>query len=283
MSGNLGTVIILLAATSLLAHVLGRFASHSPGPLLALGILAGSCLAVYRAAGASSNGRRATNDGAHGEAPALAELVAGLAYRARIQPPRVVILASDSARVSASGRDPARATIAVTTGLLRLLSRRELCAVLAHEIIHIQRRDARAMTWLVAASVAVCGFTQLAVVSPLGSESTASSSPLAGLVMLLTAPMLTVMGILGIARARELAADLGAARLVGDPYALASALWTLSQRGEAKAAGAPPREPAPSGVGSAVRHDWSTLLLPHPPVRARIARLTAMPSLGQAN
>jgi heat shock protein HtpX len=283
MSGNLGTVIVLLAATSLLAHLLGRLAGHSPGALLALGILAGACLAVYRVVGVSANGRRATKDGAHGEAPALAELVAGLAYRAGIHAPRVVVLASDSAQVTASGRDPARATIAVTTGLLRLLSRRELCAVLAHEIIHIQRRDGRAVTWLAAVSVAVCGFTPIAMVSPLGSEPTISSWSFAGFVLQVAVPLLMVLGILALARAKELAADREGARLVGDPDALASALCTLSQRVEAKPSRAQSWEPAHSGVGSALRHDWSTLLLPHPPIRARIARLTAMQSLGQAN
>jgi len=175
------------------------------------------------------------------EAPMLHRLVAQLAHRAEIPIPRVYIVESVAPNAFATGRNPAHGAVAVTTGLLDILDRDELAAVIAHELGHIRNRD----TLISAVAATVAGaITMLANMAQWalmfgGHGMGASGSDeeeeggvaglVGGLVMILLAPIAATLIQLAISRTREFSADAAGARIVGDPLALASALRKLDR------------------------------------------------------
>jgi len=175
------------------------------------------------------------------EAPMLHRLVAQLAHRARIPIPRVYIVESEAPNAFATGRNPAHGAVAVTTGLLDILDRDELAAVIAHELGHIRNRD----TLISAVAATVAGaITMLANMAQWalmfgahgvgGSESDDEEAGgiaglVGGFVMILLAPIAATLIQLAISRTREFSADAAGAHIAGDPLALASALRKLDR------------------------------------------------------
>lgn len=205
------------------------------------------------------------------DAPELHELVALLAARAELpQPPRVWWIPSPILNAFAVG-SPNRAAIAVTDGLLRTLSLRELAGVLAHEISHVRNND----LWIMQLADAMSRFTSLLswlgqflliLNFPLMLTGRATVSWLAVLVLIF-APTIMALLQLALSRAREFDADLDAAGLTGDPSGLAAALEKLERyQGrfweEIFLPGR--RIPEPS------------LLRTHPPTEERIRRLLSL-------
>ncbi len=219
------------------------------------------------------------------EAPMLHGLVAQLARRAQIPIPCVYIVESEAPNAFATGRNPAHGAVAVTTGLLRILDRDELAAVIAHELGHIKNRD----TLISAVAATVAGaVTMLAnmaqwalmfgghVVGASGSdeeEEGGVAGLVGGFVMILLAPIAATLIQLAISRTREFSADAAGARIVSDPLALASALRKL-ERWSAR---------LPMAVDPATAHMYivnplhggaiMSLFRTHPSTEQRIARL----------
>ncbi|MGE5359358.1 MAG: M48 family metalloprotease [Bacteroidales bacterium] len=223
------------------------------------------------------------------EAPGLHAMVEEVAARAGIPKPRVYLMDTDHANAFATGRNPSKGVVAVTQGLLRLMTPREVKGVIAHEIAHIKNRDILVASIAAAVAAAVA---HLANVVQWGAifggvsrdEGEDGGSPLAALALALVAPVAATLIQLGISRSREYLADETAARLTGDPVGLANGLKRLS----AAAALVPGEtaEPAtaslfivnPFSGGGALLNWFST----HPPAEARIARLLAMAGLVRA-
>jgi len=219
------------------------------------------------------------------EAPMLYRLVAQLAGRAQIPMPRVYIVESEAPNAFATGRNPAHGVVAVTTGLLRILDRDELAAVIAHELGHIKNRDT--LISAVAATVAgavtmLANMVQWALmfgghavgVSGSDEEDDGGVAGLVGgLIMILLAPIAATLIQLAISRTREFSADAAGARIVGNPLALASALrklerWSmrLPMRIDPSAAHMYIVNPLHGGA-------IASLFRTHPPTEQRIARL----------
>lgn len=195
-------------------------------------------------------------------APELDAIVTALAARAGVAPPTLVWLPSAGLEAfTIGGRAP---VVAVSEGLLRALSRREIVGVLAHEISHLAHRD----LLLLAVARGAAGFGRFtARVGLLGALlalpfalSTGQGLPLLGLLMLAATPRALVALEMALSRAREFDADAGAVALTGDPSGLASALarveWA-TRRG-------------PLGWLTASVPGW---LRSHPHTAERIARL----------
>jgi heat shock protein HtpX len=214
------------------------------------------------------------------EAPELHRMVAELARAAGIPKPRVFLIPSEQPNAFATGRDPANGVVAVTSGIIRMLDERELRGVLAHEIFHIRNRDVLVAT--IAASIAaaityVAQAAQFAALFGGGRSDEEGHGPLGTLVMVIVAPIAATLIQLGVSRSREYLADETAARLTGDPMALAQALAKLQVGAERI-----PAEGAPATaslfivsplVGS---RGLSSLFSTHPPTEERIRRLEAM-------
>lgn len=219
------------------------------------------------------------------EAPRLHGMVAELAARAEIPKPKVAVMPGDYANAFATGRNPSKGVVAVTEGLLRLMSERELRGVIAHELAHIRNRDILVAT--VAASIAaavsyVANAVQWAAIFGGSSHQSDEDGPslASTLAMAFLAPMAALLLQMGVSRSREYLADETAARLTGDPLGLASALERLTQAAQITAA-----QPAPATASLFIVNPLAgagallNLFSTHPPIPRRVARLRALAGL----
>jgi heat shock protein HtpX len=215
------------------------------------------------------------------QAPQLHGMVRELAARAELPMPRVYLIEDPQPNAFATGRNPAHGVVAVTTGILEILSPRELRGVLAHELAHIKNRDILVST-IAACATSVVTYAAHAV-GFLGmgghqNDEGESSSAVAGILMMLVAPIAATLIQLGISRSREYLADETGAVISGDPLALASALARLDQAATVlPSAAAQPATASlfivnPFAGGATVSRLFST----HPSTAERIARLEAL-------
>lgn len=163
------------------------------------------------------------------DAPELHEMVDRLRRNAGLPMPRVFVTPDEQPNAFATGRNPDHAAVAVTTGIVRLLSREELEGVIAHELAHVQNRDI--LIGSVAATVAAA-ITMLARFAFFFGGDRDRGGALSGLLMLILAPVAAMMIQMAISRSREFAADRAGADICGKPKALASALQRLQSGAE---------------------------------------------------
>lgn len=217
---------MLLAALTALVLVIGQALAGQAGLVLAL-VLAGamnfgaywfSDRIVLRMHGARQIGES--------EEPELFAMVRDLATSQGMPMPKVYVMDEESPNAFATGRSPKHAAVAVTAGLMRLLSARELRGVLAHELAHVRNRDTLIMTVSAAFSGAMSAVANMAMFGALlgGSNDDEEESPAGGLLGMIVAPIAASLIQLAISRSREFLADASAAGMTGDPLALASAL-----------------------------------------------------------
>jgi heat shock protein HtpX len=216
------------------------------------------------------------------EAPELDAVVRELALRAGIPMPRLYVIPEDAPNAFATGRGPEHAAVAVTEGLLRLLDRREVAGVLAHELAHVKHRDTLVMTVAATLAGAVSMLANLGQWTLLfggrsSDEGDEAPHPAAGLLGVLVAPFAAMLVQAAISRSREFLADEGGARLTRDPRALASALTKLDAWSRRVPMGA--GSPATAHLfivnpftGGGLLRMFST----HPSTEARVTRLLAL-------
>ena len=219
------------------------------------------------------------------EAPELHNIVETVSRRAGIPKPKVYIVPSELPNAFATGRNPEHAVVAANEGLLNLLTRDEVEAVMAHEIGHVKRRDTLIQTVAATMAGAIAMLAQGAQMGMLfggGSrESREDSGPMGGLVLILMmflAPLAATIVQMSISRTREFGADRAAAEFTGNPAALASALQKLEgyARGNAPDMNVNPAtshmfiiNPLSGISGGGIAKLFST----HPPTAERVARL----------
>lgn len=224
--------------------------------------------------------RYRANQVTEAEAPKLYSTVNRLVSAAQLPMPKVYIIPGDTPNAFATGRDPKHASVAVTEGILKLLSDDELEGVIAHELAHIKHRDILTGT-IVATLVGTITFiSRMAGWSMMfagGGRDRRDSSGLAELFLILVAPIAAVLIQLAISRSREFAADTGSAQISGRPLSLANALQKLERGAER----IPMHNPSPSSAhmfivnplkGSGIMKLFST----HPPIAERIEKLQAL-------
>jgi heat shock protein HtpX len=209
-----------------------------------------------------------------GELPWLLEDVRELSQRAGIPMPKVAVIERDAPNAFATGRNPSNAVVAVTTGLLRVCDRRQVRAIVGHELGHVRNRDMLTMT-LVAG--AVSAISMLAWMGHFGGGDRDRGGGWAALLVMILAPLLATLIQLAISRTREYGADDAGAELSGDPNALADALESLHRsiphHAPLSSTGATAHMMiANPFFGSSLGQLFST----HPAPEKRIARLRAM-------
>lgn len=208
--------------------------------------------------------------------PQFVGLVADLARRANLPVPRVYVIDSPHPNAFATGRDPAHAAVAATTGLLGLLDRDEIEGVMAHELGHIRNHDTLIMTMTATIAGAISMLASFGLFFGHGRDR--GGNLLATLLAVLVAPFAAMIVQMAISRQREYGADRAGAEISGKPHALASALAKL-----AKGAALVPnpvvlRNPAAAAlyIVPGTPHGRDSLFSTHPDTNNRIALLREM-------
>ena len=216
-----------------------------------------------------------------GDNPALYQMVDELRQRAGLPMPRVYVIPSEQPNAFATGRDPDHAAVAVSQGILRLLTKDELRGVIGHELTHVKHRDILIGT--IAATIAgaismLANMAQWAFMFGGGrsSDDRDGGHPAAGLVMMIVAPIAAMMIQMAISRSREFLADEGGAQIVGNPLSLASALRRLDAAAHETPMQASPATAHMFIVNPLTGGGLMKLFSTHPPMEERIARLEAM-------
>jgi heat shock protein HtpX len=276
MTTRIRTWILLGGLSALLVGV-GALVGGPSGVLLFLLLAVGMNLAMYwwsdRMALAASRARPLGED----ELPTVHEDVRALCEQAGLPLPRLYLIPSDQPNAFATGRNPKRAAVAVTEGLVRTLPRDEVRGVLAHELAHVRNRDV-----LVATIAAMIGATIAAVAHFLqfswlfGGEDDDSPLGFVGTIAaIVLAPLAAMVLQLAVSRQREYLADETAAGWLGEGRPLASALASL-ERGVAAAPMAVNPATASLYIANPLsRGGMASLFSTHPPIPARIERLRA--------
>lgn len=213
------------------------------------------------------------------DAPWLHDVVAELARNANIPKPRICVVPEDAPNAFATGRDPDHAVVAVTQGIMRLLSPEELRGVIAHEVGHIVNRDILIQTIagvMASAIVTLANIFQFSAFFGGNRDGENSGNAFSGILLALLAPLAASVIQMAISRSREYLADETGARLCGQPLQLAGALYKLG----AASGQFPMRNGNPStaemfivtplfGRDGGIARLFST----HPPLEDRISRL----------
>ncbi len=268
---------LLLASLSVLLVLLGDYLGGSQGALIALIFAAimnfGSywfsdkiVLSMYRAKEAGPN-----------DVPALYSIVERLAQRNQMPMPKVYLINNDSPNAFATGRSPSHASVAATTGILRILDAHELEGVMAHELAHVRNRDT--LTSTIAATIAgaitwIANMIQWgAMFGGLRGDDDNRGGGIGALFMAILAPIAAMLIQLAISRSREYAADEAGARMCRNPMALASALNKLQQASKMIPMHTGNPSTAHLFIVNPFRGGFAGLFSTHPPMQERIRRL----------
>src|SRR3954469_22027625 len=207
------------------------------------------------------------------DCPALTGIVHDLAARAGLPTPRVYVIDSPHPNAFATGRDPAHAAVAATTGLLGLLDREEVAAVLAHELGHVRNRDTLIMTMTATIAGAIAMLANFGFFFRGGDRR---RNPLAMIAAVLLAPFTAMIVQLAISRTREYGADRAGAEISGNPGALASALRKLDAAASRIPSPVAMRNPAAAALYIVPGGGRDSLFSTHPDTASRIALLERM-------
>ena len=279
MFGNWLKTSVLMAAILALFAVVGALLGGKTGMLLAL--LLGGGMNIFSYWFSDQMVLRMYNAQQVDEtsSPYLYNMVRELAGRAGLPMPKVCIIHEDQPNAFATGRNPENAAVAATTGILQMLSARELRGVMAHELAHVQHRDILISTISATMAGAISALANIAMFFGGRDSEGRPVNPLAGILVALLAPLAASLIQMAISRAREFEADRGGAQISGDPNALADALHKI----HAYAQGIPMNtaEAHPETAQMMIMNPLSGgglagLFSTHPDTGERIARLRAM-------
>ena len=274
----LRTTVLMASLTGLLV-LIGALLGGPNTALMFLGIAAVLNLGAYWFSDKLALRMSGAQPVSEQEAPGLYQMVRELTTRADLPMPRLYVIPQDQPNAFATGRNPKNSAVAVTRGIMKLLSEDELRGVVAHELAHIGNRDILIQS--VAATIGGA-ITYLAyMLMWFGGDDESPLGLIGSLAMVILAPVAASLIQLSISRQREFSADATGAQISGNPESLASALLRLEEGAKAipmqvNQAAEPLYIVKPfSGKGLA------GLFSTHPPIEERVRRLRQMrPALG---
>ncbi len=231
MTNQLRTAALLAALSGLLIAISHLVIRGTGGLIIGLIVAAATNLFAWYQSDKVALGAYQAREVSPQAAPGLYRMVERLSQRANLPMPRLYIVPSHNANAFATGRDPEHAAVAVTEGILDILPEEELEGVIAHELTHIANRDT--LTQAVAATIAgaIAYVGQMLSYSlwfgGVSRNDDRGGNPFGIIATVILAPLAATIIQLAISRTREFSADAGAARLTGNPRALAQALQRL--------------------------------------------------------
>ena len=279
MLGNWLKTSILMAGIIALFGAIGMMLGGKQGMLLAL--VFGGAMNIFAYWNSDKMVLRMYNAQQVDEtsSPYLYNMVRELAGRAQLPMPKVYIIHEDQPNAFATGRNPENAAVAATTGILQMLSERELRGVMAHELAHVKHRDILISTISATMAGAISALANFAMFFSGRDEEGRPTNMIASIAVSLLAPLAASLIQMAISRAREFEADRGGAEIAGDPNALADALLKIDAF--ARGIPMPTAEAHPETgqmmimnplSGGGLRGLFST----HPATEERVARLRAL-------
>ncbi|MDR5170202.1 zinc metalloprotease HtpX [Methylobacillus flagellatus] len=225
MVGNWLKTSILMAGIVVLFGSVGAALGGASGMMIAL-LLAGAMniyaywfsdkavLKMYNAREVDAN-----------TAPEFYNMVRELAQNAELPMPKVYIIDENQPNAFATGRNPENAAVAATTGIMRILTQRELRGVMAHELAHVKHRDTLISTISATIAGAISSIAQFGMLFAHGRDR--NVHPAVALLIMIVAPIAAMLIQMAISRAREFEADRAGAAICNDPTALAAALQKI--------------------------------------------------------
>jgi heat shock protein HtpX len=281
--GNTFKTALLLTAMTLFLLFVGQLLGGERGLVLALIVAVimnftsyffsdKIALAAYRAKPVSRE-----------QLPRAYAIVEQLTQKIGIPMPKMYVIATDSPNAFATGRNPQHASVAMTEGILNLLTDEELEGVLAHELGHVRNRDILISSVAATLAGAITMIARLGWWASLfggggGRSDRNRGGGLVALLMLILAPIAATLIQLAVSRSREYEADASGARYTGNPMALASALRKLDAFSKRLPMQATPSTAHLFIVAPLLGVDFSSLFSTHPPIAKRIERLTGRPT-----
>ncbi len=275
---NLLKTAVLMAAITALFMALGQMLGGQTGMMLALIVALGMNFFSYWFSDTMVLKMYQARQVDASSAPQFYSMVQELATKAGLPMPKVYLIDEDAPNAFATGRNPQHAAVAATTGILRVLSERELRGVMAHELAHVKHRDILISTVSATMAGAISMLANFAGLFG-GRNSEGRSNIVASLAMMILAPLAASLIQMAISRSREFEADRGGAEISGEPRALASALQKIDRYARGLPLEAAERHPETAQMmiinplsGGGLRGLFST----HPSTEERVQKLLAM-------
>lgn len=276
---NLMKTAVLMAAITALFMAIGSVLGGQQGMAIALVVALGMNFFSYWFSDKMVLKMYNAQEVDASSAPQFYGMVRELAAKAELPMPKVYLINEDAPNAFATGRNPQNAAVAATTGILRVLSERELRGVMAHELAHVKHRDILISTISATMAGAISMLANFAMFFGGRGSDGRPANPIAGILVMLLAPLAASLIQMAISRAREFEADRGGAEISGDPQALASALQKIQHYAQGIPLEAAERHPETAQMmimnplsGGGLRGLFST----HPATEERVAKLMAM-------
>ncbi|MFA6177980.1 MAG: zinc metalloprotease HtpX [Candidatus Methylopumilus sp.] len=278
MAGNWFKTTILMAGIVVLFGMVGAALGGAGGMLIALGLAAAMNVYAYWFSDQAVLKMYNAQEVDENSAPQFYRMVRELAQNAQLPMPKVYIIDEAQPNAFATGRDPEHAAVAATTGIMRILSERELRGVMAHELTHVKHRDTLISTISATVAGAISSIAQFGMLFSGGGRDR-NVHPAVAILIMIVAPFAAMLIQMAISRAREFEADKGGAEISGDPAALAAALKKIHDYAHQiplETAEMHPETAQMMIINPLSANGIKGLFSTHPQTEERISRLMAM-------
>ncbi len=283
--GNTFKTAFFLTALTLLLMMIGRAFGGQNGMMIALALAVVMNFVSYFFSDKIALSMYRAKPVTREELPRAYQIVERLTQKIGLPMPRIYVIPAESPNAFATGRNPQHASVALTHGILGLLTDEELEGVLAHELGHVNNRD------ILISSVAATIAGAITMLASMGRwamifggmeggdrDRRGGGGGLAALLMLIVAPIAASLIQLAVSRSREYQADATGAHFTGNPYALASALQKLDAYSRRVPMMASPSTAHLFIIQPLLGMNFANLFSTHPPIAKRIERLTGRPA-----
>ncbi|MGL4668786.1 MAG: zinc metalloprotease HtpX [Saezia sp.] len=274
--GNIAKTAVLMAAITAILVGLGQAIGGQTGAIVMLLFAAATNFFSYWFSDKMVLKMYKAREVDAATAPQFYGMIQELAQRAELPMPKVYIIDEAQPNAFATGRNPSHAAVAATSGILELLTERELRGVMAHELAHVKHRDILISTISATMAGSISALARFAMIFGGSSNNRQDGNPIVGLLVAILAPLAAAMIQMAISRTREYGADKGGSEISGDPLALAAALEKIEHYARNIVMPTAERNPTTAQmmiINPLSAHQRDKLFSTHPSTANRIAKL----------